>query len=265
MLLPCFRIRSLAFLLALGVAACGGKGPSEERTASPAPPQHRAQRWTPNASPTPPRNPASEARRGKKVYVAELGTSLSVFPSVFAPHRSNVPFRQFLLASDLAWAKDVLDIGTGSGVLGLLVLKRNAGHVVATDVNEAAIRNASWNAEQLGYGSRFEARLVPLDRSGAFSVIGPSERFDLILSNPPWYQGTPRTMKDRAIYDEDYALLRSLLSGLKDHLQPGGKAWLEYSSHEAREIIAKEAPAHSLTQQAVVENGSYAVIELQPR
>jgi methylase of polypeptide subunit release factors len=243
-------------LLSLVLPACHGGTAEEVRG-------ERASRTRP-ASP-PPRNVTSEARRGKRVYVAELGTSLSVFPSVFAPHRSNQPFRQFLLAPDLAWAKDVLEIGTGSGVLSFIVLKRGAGRVVATDVNEAAIRNAAWNAEHLGYAGKFEARLVPIDRPDAYSVIGPGERFDLVVSNPPWWDGTPRTMKERAIYDEDYRLLRSLLSGLRDHLRPGGKAWLEYSSYEARAVIAKEAPLCSLVDRTLIENGSYAIIELRAR
>lgn len=260
--------RAIALCLALSLAACGGEGPRGDRAAGrnrPSSTQDRGLEQSPQISPAPQRDAASEARRGKRVYVAELGTSLSVFPTVFAPHSSNRPFRQYLLASDLSWARDVLEIGTGSGVLAFIVLKRGAGRVVATDVNEAAIRNAAWNAEQLGRGDRFEPRLVPLDRPEAYSVIGPGERFDLILSNPPWYEGTPRTMKDRAIYDEDYGLLRSILAGLKDHLKQGGKAWLEYSSDEARAMIAKEAPLHSLAQRAVLENGRYAIIELQPR
>ncbi len=203
--------------------------------------------------------------RTREVYVAELGTSLSVFPTVFAPHRTNQPFRQFLVSQDLAWAKHVLDIGTGSGVLSFLVLRRGAGRVVATDVNDVAIQNASHNAERLGYEGKFEARLVPLDRPDAFSMIGPLERFDLILSNPPWFNGFPRSMKDRAIYDEGYSLLRSILAGLPTHLKHAGKAWLEYSSDEAREVIVREAPRYGLTQRILRDQGPYAIIELRLR
>lgn len=247
--------------LTLSVAACVG-GATGTR---PSPLRTRAHEPAARGSRSSGADAASDAHRTKEVYVAELGTSLSVFPSVFAPHRTNQPFRQFLLASDLSWAKDVLEVGTGSGVLSFIVLKRGAGRVVATDVNEVAIRNATANAERLGYAGRFEARLVSLDRPQAFAVIGSTERFDLIVSNPPWYDGTPRSMKERAVYDEGYDLLRSLLGGLRDHLKQGGRVWLEYSSYAARAVIAQEAPRCALAQRTLLENGSYAIIELRER
>jgi len=254
---------ALALLIPLftfSVAAC-----ADASRAKPAPVRARAHAPDAKVSGSPAPDRASGAYRTKEVYVAELGTSLSVFPSVFAPHRVNQPFRQFLLAADLSWAKEVLEVGTGSGVLSFIILRRGAGQVVATDVNEVAIRNATSNAERLGYGGRFEARLVPLDHPEAFAVIAPSERFDLIVSNPPWYDGTPRTMKERAVYDEGYGLLRSLLGGLRNHLKPGGRAWLEYSGYAARAVIAQEAPRYALAQRTLLENGSYATIELRER
>lgn len=264
-LFPKGRVRlAIALIVALfafsGAACVGGAG-----GARPSPVPTRAHEPAARVSGSPAPDRASQAHRGKEVYVAELETSLSVLPSVFAPSKLNQPFRKFLLASDLSWAKDVLEVGTGSGVLSFIVLKRGAGRVVATDVNEVAIRNSTWNADQLGYGGRFEARLVPLEHPEAFAVIGPSERFDLIVSNPPWYDGTPRSMKQRAVYDEGYGLLRSLLGGLRDHLKPGGRAWLEYSSYAARAVIAREAPRYALAQRTLLENGSYAIIELRER
>lgn len=251
----------LVAITMLVAASCRDDASGDARPARPAP--ARSSTHGSNAPAIP--QASGTLGRTRDVYVAELGTSLSVSPTVFAPHRMNQPFRQFLVSQDLAWAKDVLDIGTGSGVLGLLVLRRGAGRVVGTDVNDVAIQNASLNAERLGYEGKFEARLVPLDRPDAFSVIGPLERFDLILSNPPWFNGFPRSMKDRAIYDEGYSLLRSILAGLPTHLKHGGKAWLEYSSYDAREVIVREAPRHGLSHRILREQGPYAIIEVRLR
>ena len=70
-----------------------------------------------------------------------------------------------------------LDLGTGSGFLALL-LARHSGRVVATDINPRALDFA-----------RFNAALNGLDlevRSGSFFEPVADERFDLIVSNPPF-------------------------------------------------------------------------------
>jgi len=70
-----------------------------------------------------------------------------------------------------------LDLGTGSGFLALL-LARHSDHVVATDINPRAINFA-----------RFNAVLNGLDievRSGSFFEPVGDDRFDLIVSNPPF-------------------------------------------------------------------------------
>jgi len=101
-------IALLIALFTLSVAAC-----SDASRAKPAPVRARAHAPAARVSGSPSPDRTSEVHRGREVYVAELGTSLSVLPSVFAPHRLNQPFRQFLVASDLSWAKEVLDLLRG--------------------------------------------------------------------------------------------------------------------------------------------------------
>jgi len=63
-----------------------------------------------------------------------------------------------------------------------------ARKVVATDINPMAVKNARFNAEQLGLAERFEVRLVPPDDAGAYSVIQASERFDLVIYKRPVFR-----------------------------------------------------------------------------
>lgn len=71
-----------------------------------------------------------------------------------------------------------LEIGTGCGVLAL-VASRHADHVVATDTNPRALNLAEFNAAINGI-TNVEWRLGSL-----FEAVA-NERFDLIVSNPPY-------------------------------------------------------------------------------
>ena len=72
----------------------------------------------------------------------------------------------------------VLDMGTGNGIQALLAA-RHAGHVVATDVNERALDFARVSAV-LNDAGNIEFR------NGSFFEPVEGERFDLVVTNPPY-------------------------------------------------------------------------------
>ncbi len=76
----------------------------------------------------------------------------------------------------------VLDVGVGSGVISVTVaLELPECEVVALDISPDALEMARTNATELGAVQKIEFR-----RSDFFEAIGDDERFDLILSNPPY-------------------------------------------------------------------------------
>jgi methylase of polypeptide subunit release factors len=74
--------------------------------------------------------------------------------------------------------ESALDVGTGCGIQALLA-SRHAQRVVATDVNERALAFAEFSAALNG-SSNIEFR------SGSFFEPVQGERFDLVVSNPPY-------------------------------------------------------------------------------
>ena len=72
--------------------------------------------------------------------------------------------------------KTVLDMGCGTGVLGIVAAKRGAKKVVAIDIDPWSQRNAQENAALNGVSDHIEVRL------GSAEQIG-SDHFDLILAN----------------------------------------------------------------------------------
>lgn len=177
--------------------------------------------------------------------VDDFDKNLVQFETVFWDPRDSISLRKLIRESGLVKDKSVMEIGCGSGLIGLCCLKAGAQKVVVTDVNKTAITNAKFNATWLGLNSddkpKFEARLVQLDDSGAFSTLQPDEKFDLIISNPPWVNQKPETIDEYALYDENFNLMRTLFDGIEKRLKPGGRVWLAYGCVDAIRTMKKMA------------------------
>lgn len=184
----------------------------------------------------------TEYKIRKWADVEGLERRIAIFETVFWEPDDTRSLRELIRTTDVVRGKTILEIGTGSGLLPLCCLQAGAGHVVATDVNPAAVANAKYNAGLLGLGSRLDVRLVPLDDAGAYAVIAEGEQFDLIISNPPWENQQPASIDEYALYDPGFALLHSLLSGMQRHLKDDGRAWLAYGCREAILAMLKLAP-----------------------
>ncbi len=146
-----------------------------------------------------------------------LGRPFVVTPSVFNP---KVPRTGEFLAQQLDsplvrsdW--EVLDMGTGSGVCAIVAAQR-ARHVVAVDINPAAVRCAGINALLNHLEHKIDIRQGDL-----FEPVR-EQRFDLILFNPPFVKGTPQDDRDRAWRSRDMA--ERFAAGLAAHLKAGGHA-----------------------------------------
>ena len=162
---------------------------------------------------------AHEWRKGG-VPVAALGARVHPHHGVFAPVRGEYAdlVGAALAGRDLA-GKVVFDVGTGTGVLAFLAARRGA-RVVATDSEPRAVACARENAERLGLSDLVEVREADLF---------PEGRADLVLCNPPWVPADAHTPLERAVYDPGGRFLAGFLAGLRDHLAPGGEAFLVLS------------------------------------
>ncbi|MCR6689145.1 methyltransferase [Cellulomonas sp.] len=117
-----------------------------------------------------------------------------------------------------------LDLGTGCGVQALHAA-RHVGRVTATDISRRALSFAAFNAALVGLD---EERLDL--RAGSMLEPVAGERFDLVVSNPPFVI-TPRRADVPAYEYRDGGragddLVRDLVTGLADVLAPGGVAQL---------------------------------------
>ena len=158
--------------------------------------------------------------------------SFEVSPAVLIPR----PETETLLEECLrlikgAEAPRVLDVGTGSGCIAISVAHKNkAARVTAIDVSPEALTVAKRNAEKHGLAER-----VRFLEGDLFAPVPAGERFDVIVSNPPYvgqdeFPALAKDVRDhepRLALDggpDGLAVYRRLIAEAPAYLEPGG--WL---------------------------------------
>jgi SAM-dependent methyltransferase len=168
---------------------------------------------------------------------------IAQFETVFWEPKDTVSLRAWMDECDWLPESRVLEIGTGTGLCAIACALRGAD-VLATDINPHAVANARYNAEIQGLTQKIECRLVDADNPGPFAVIDGEEKFDLIVSNPPWEDAKITSLASHALYDPGFALLDGILSHGQDYLKPAGRMLLAYGAKAAVERIIAEGPVH---------------------
>jgi len=147
-------------------------------------------------------------------------------------------FKQFTVYHDLcamkvgvdgvllgAWAdcrnvKLALDVGTGSGLIALMLAQRSKGTVHAIDIDENACKQAEINFNNSPFHDRLRIESV------AFQDFSSSVRYDLIVSNPPYFSQSlksPDTNRNLARHNDSLPL-EVLIKKSASLLSPQGKA-----------------------------------------
>jgi release factor glutamine methyltransferase len=134
-----------------------------------------------------------------------------------------------------------LDLGTGSGAIAVTLCAERADFSgVASDVSEAALRVAENNALENGVASR-----LSFHRGSWFE--GLSEKFDLIISNPPYIESSAPLMPDVLNYDPHLALFggddglnayRAIAAGAAAQLLPKGVVVVEIGAGQEKDVVA---------------------------
>ena len=157
--------------------------------------------------------------RKKGLEVPGLSKKLTPHYGVYLPTRTD--YVELLRRLGDVKGKSCFDIGTGTGVLALLLLEKGAASVVGTDIEPRAVACAEENARFFRVAERFTVEERPLF---------PKGRADLVVCNPPWVPEPPKNRVDRAVFDEGSQMLTGYLEGLPKHLTPGGRGALLLSN-----------------------------------
>ncbi|MEG1616956.1 MAG: methyltransferase [Bacteroidales bacterium] len=86
---------------------------------------------------------------------------------------------------DVSNASRILDIGTGTGLISLMIAQRNAtAQIDAVEIDEDAFKQASFNFA----ASPWSCRLHPIKCSFTDFEFRKEQKYDLIVSNPPYFE-----------------------------------------------------------------------------
>lgn len=85
--------------------------------------------------------------------------------------------------SDVMGAKQILEVGTGTGIISLMLAQRNPdANILAIDINSEAVNISQTNFLNSPFSDRIKSQLQD------FKQFEAGEKFDLIVSNPPYFE-----------------------------------------------------------------------------
>lgn len=116
----------------------------------------------------------------------------------------------------------VLDIGTGTGLVALMAAQRGATEIQGVEIDPDAAQQAAENVRQSPWKDRIE--IVCADFSSYSLRVPEEQRFDSILSNPPYFENALRSDDDRRTWARHDAALNyaALFEGAVRLLHPDG-------------------------------------------
>lgn len=179
----------------------------------------------------------------KEFYSLELEVNRSVL--IPRPDTETVVEESLRLMKEVA-GPAVLDVGTGSGAIAIAVAKyAKAAKVTAIDVSGAALEVATRNAAKHGVAER-----VRFLQGDLFAPLAEGEKFDFVLSNPPYIPHDDIVKLPAGVRDfEPHQALDGGKTGLEvlGRLVEEAPAWLKPGGYLVVEIGSpQEAPARQL-------------------
>ena len=128
---------------------------------------------------------------------------------------------------------DIIDVGCGCGILGLLVARDNEIKLTGIDIDPLNVQISRHNASVNGIAGEFI--------TGDFSEFKSEIKFDFIISNPPFYHFGVTKSQNQHIANSRYndsLSLEQFLAGANRNLKPKGVLYFCYDAKQIGLILA---------------------------
>ncbi|WP_300561864.1 peptide chain release factor N(5)-glutamine methyltransferase [Companilactobacillus sp.] len=183
-----------------------------------------------------------------------MGRDFTVNSNVLIPRQETEEMVQKIIDDHTEDSAEVLDIGTGSGVIGItLAVEFPDDEVLMSDISEDAISVARLNADN------YQANNAFFVKSDLFADIKPQE-FDVIVSNPPYIARSEKNVMDESVkkYEPELALYgendgldfyERVSKQVDNYLNESGNLYMEFGYHqktEIKQIFDKNLPQYAV-------------------
>jgi len=138
--------------------------------------------------------------------------------------------------ADLSEAKNILDIGTGTGLIALMLAQRSEANIVAIEPDRDSFTQACSNVT----GSKWNKR-IKVENTSLQDYNPGTLRFDLIVSNPPFFSDSLRNPDagKAAARHNDTLSNKDLLEGAVRLMAEGGRLQVIMPYVEGNILIAE--------------------------
>ena len=131
-------------------------------------------------------------------------------------------------------AKFVLDVGTGTGIIALMMAQKSQAQIDAIDIEQSSFEQALENAAH----SHWHNRIRVLRHSLQDFIKAASKKYDIIISNPPYFVDSykaPDEERKHARHNDTLPFL-DLIEGVKHLLNKDGKFYIILPTKEAQDF-----------------------------
>ncbi|CAD2080030.1 release factor glutamine methyltransferase [Jeotgalicoccus coquinae] len=166
----------------------------------------------------------------------------TVTPDTLIPRNETEELVAFVLDNEKDTGLAIVDIGTGTGAIGLTLARHwKKNRIIVTDLSGAALNVARKNGERLGVTAEY------LEGSLFAPLVDKEIKADIIISNPPYISEDEKHLMtasvlehepDTALFADDkgLALYKEMIRTLPDALKPGGRVYFEIGFNQAEAL-----------------------------
>jgi len=132
---------------------------------------------------------------------------------------------------------NILEIGTGCGVIALILAQRSQSQIDAIEIDEESARQAGENIRN----SSWKDRITIIHSSLQDFILRSEERYDLVISNPPYFSRSLKSSDKKRNISRHNDLLSfdELITGSTGAMSPGGSLWVILPVKESMDFIEK--------------------------
>ena len=137
--------------------------------------------------------------------------------------------------AEIDGAKTILDIGTGTGILAIMMAQKSNAKIDAVEIDLSAFEEADSNAKKTKWSSKIKVHHTSIQQ------FQSTIKYDLIISNPPFYEEENNVkikngQRSKARHNAELSL-NELAEEVKNRLSDEGKFWVILPPGEADEFV----------------------------